>query len=799
MATQRPGFEIPLLDFAAGLLLQREAGQRAQLVAEQVAQLAGGDVVVYVIEDQEDPSWTAKAVVGEIAVEHSRVDFGAGALGTLAEAAAPVVLSGTRLAREDYAHLDIRRTLAALAYVPLLAEGVLAGAIELVSYDRQPSDALLEGVNSIAQLAAPALAGALAYEAERNSSLQSITRVTQMYDLEKVFNSNLEMDELLATIASKVHEVMGVQAANVWMVEGETVTLVNRQGTDATVALGTGQGPADGVAGKVSDDGQPVLIDDPGDERLRTRNRNSEEGAAFSLLAVPLMDRDSLVGVIEVINRLDGQPFDEDDLFVLTSVCETASNALHNASLLQAERKIEILEALVKISSEITSTLDLNRVLDAVVNGTASVIPYERAAVALEQRGTLYLKALSGTPHINFADSLTQALKEMLEWASLSNEAIHVTQHDDEIDEPREASRAKFRHYFEITGARAFYALPLQDDQGRLGILAFESSDPDFLTPAHLEIIKVLAAQATVALRNASLYREVPFIGLLEPVLARKRKFLALEKRRQSTLLAAAAAVLLFLIFVPVPMRVSGDASVSPMAKAQVMPAVDGVVRAVYVHEGDAVQRGQVLADLEDWEYRSALAAAQAKYETAVAEMNRALAGRDGTEAGIQRVQADYWSAELRRAQERLEKTHLRSPIVGVIATPHIENLVGRHLEPGVSFAEVINSSQSSIDVAMDEQSVPLLRPGQHAAVKLDSFPTRTFRGEVQVLSPVGTAAEDQRLFFARVLVPNSQGLIRAGMRGRAKVSAGWHSAGYVLFRRPAMWIYSKIWSWMGW
>ncbi|HEY6936200.1 MAG TPA: hypothetical protein VI424_03555, partial [Terriglobales bacterium] len=91
------------------------------------------------------------------------------------------------------------------------------------------------------------------------------------------------------------------------------------------------------------------------------------------------------------------------------------------------------------------------------------------------------------------------------------------------------------------------------------------------------------------------------------------------------------------------------------------------------------------------------------------------------------------------------------------------------------------------------------LRPGERAAVKLDSFPTRTFHGDVQVVSPVGTAAEDQRLFYVRVLVPNTQGVIRAGMQGRAKVSAGWHAAGYVLLRRPAMWIYSKIWSWFGW
>jgi len=55
---------------------------------------------------------------------------------------------------------------------------------------------------------------------------------------------------------------------------------------------------------------------------------------------------------------------------------------------------------------------------------------------------------------------------------------------------------------------RAFQAVPLADEEGRVGVLSFESSDPNFLTVAHLEIIKVLTSQATVALRNASLYKE---------------------------------------------------------------------------------------------------------------------------------------------------------------------------------------------------------------------------------------------------------------------------------------------------
>ena len=210
------------------------------------------------------------------------------------------------------------------------------------------------------------------------------------------------------------------------------------------------------------------------------------------------------------------------------------------------------------------------------------------------------------------------------------------------MEDERPETRAKFEKYFAESGMRAFHALPLADDDGTVGVLSFESSDPDFLNTAHLEMIKVLAGQATVALRNASLYREVPFINVLEPFLEKKRRFMALEKRRRTALVAGAALALLFLAAFPLPLRVDGPAIVTPAHSSRVQPEVAGVVQQVNVREGDFVQQGAILASLADWQYRTELAAAQAKYETAVSQMNRALAANDGGEAGILRAQADY-------------------------------------------------------------------------------------------------------------------------------------------------------------
>jgi GAF domain-containing protein len=502
-----------------------------------------------------------------------------------------------------------------------MVDETLIGAIELIGYDQPFPTALLQTLSEIADLASPALAAAMNYENERNLSLQSISRVTQMYDLEKVFNSTLELDDLLEMIAKKFAEVMDVQGINLWMVNGDTVELISQAGFDATVAIGTAQRAGEGIAGDLSDSGELVLIDDPEDERLRKRNAGFEDSAVFSLVAAPFMELENLVGMVEAVNRLDGLPFDEDDQFLLANICETASNALHNAELLQAERKLEVLEALVKVSGEITSTLDLDRVLQAVVNEPGTVIHYERAAIALENRGKLQIRAVTAALNINPNDPDIIRLHDLLEWASLSTSPMLVTQHGDEIDADREETRAKFRAYFAQTGMRGFHYVPLADDDGRIGVLAFESSDPDFLSVAHLEMIKVLAGQATVSLRNASLYREVPFIDLLEPILARKRKFLALEKRRRLLMIAATAVVLIFLAGFPLQLRVDGPAIVAPAHSAWVQPEVAGLVQRVDVREGDTVHQGAELAKLDDWRFRMALAAAEAKYGAAVSAM----------------------------------------------------------------------------------------------------------------------------------------------------------------------------------
>ncbi len=783
------------------MLRERETVPRAALLAQEAANsVAGGAAVVYLLSGEDPATWTAKATIGEIRLDEPVVSADSGTLGTLAQQQQPLLFAGNDLVREDYAHLHARRTLVSLAYVPIVVDETLVGALEVASFETAITSADLDMLTEIVQYAGPGLVSAEGYEAERHAQFQSISRLTQLYDLEKVFSSTLEMDELQLLITSKVREVLEVQAVNLWFVKDQDeLLLIQQSGNDPTAVVGSSQRTGEGYVADVSNSGEPLLIDEGADERLQKRNPSGVEGGPFSAIVCPMVAHEKQVGIIECINKMDGAPFDEDDLFLLNSISETAAIALNNASLLQAERKVEILQTLVQVSGEITSTLNLDRVLQAVVNTPSAVIPYERASIALDERGKLRLKAISGMEQINPGAREVTQLEDVIPAVANVNDATFIIQREDDIIAPEESMKAPFQKYFEQTGMRAMYVLPLADDEGRLGTLLFESSDPDFLNEAHLEMIRVLAGQATVAVRNASLYKEVPFISLLGPILQRKQKFLAMEKRRRLLFLGGAAAVVIFLAVFPVPMRVDGASTVASARSVQIQPEIDGVVGKVFVREGEHVQKGQALGDLEDWDYRAALAEAQAKYQTANMEMNRALASNDGTQAGIQGVQAKYWASEVERARERVERTHLRALFDGWVTTPHVEDMVGRRLAAGDTFAEIADSSQSRVDVAVDETEISLLHPGATAAIKVEGFPTQTFRGDVSVVSPKSQVDGDARFFYARVDVPNPDGRLRPGMQGRGKISVGWHPIGYVLFRGPMLWVYSKLWSWFGW
>src|SRR5262249_16037627 len=154
-------------------------------------------------------------------------------------------------------------------------------------------------------------------------------------------------------------------------------------------------------------------------------------------------------------------------------------------------------------------------------------------------------------------------------------------------------------------------------------ILCFESATPYFLDERHLEVVSLLANQATVAVRNANLYRQVPLLNLMEPIMQRKAKLMKMPQSRKIGWAVAGLFFLLLLIFVPWNMKIDGDATVLPSLRMPVVAEVEGIVEKVYYHEGQAVKKGTVIAALQDQDYKLNLENAKMRRDVLQKEISK--------------------------------------------------------------------------------------------------------------------------------------------------------------------------------
>src|SRR6202041_2320239 len=495
------------------------------------------------------------------------------------------------------------------------------------------------------RLAGSALTNLEAIETERQTQLFTLERLTALYDLGRTFTSTLELGVLLPVVAGKIRDIMGASACLVWLADpgSQDLYLAKKIGEDPTVEDDARVSLTEGLLGEIAQSATPKLVENPAEEPgLAERiEAAGEDFEIQSWMCAPLRKENDILGLVELVNKADGTPFNEDDLFFLSPISEQAAVALHNANLLDAERKVHALDALLKISQEITSTLDLDHVLSTVVQQASSVVPFDRCVIGFFDRGKFVLGAVSGETEVPKSREMDD-LKSRLEWVAQQDGPVSADLYDDGWHTTPEQARAQISPFLEAHEENGFYGLPLRDDQGRLGVLALRSGDADFLTDNNRETVAILASQTTVAIRNAQLYQQVPLANFLQPFSQKKKKFLAaMPQSRWIQYARRAAFVLAFLILVPWPMRVSTDATVVP-AQRRVVSSIDGgVVQRVLVHEGDTVQAGQVLAQLDASDDQMKLAEAEAALAQSRRELADAEFHNDPSLAGQAKIRSD--------------------------------------------------------------------------------------------------------------------------------------------------------------
>jgi RND family efflux transporter MFP subunit len=733
-----------------------------------------------------------------------------GTLAILYQSAATRRLPAREIAPEDLEHLDefSRTRVKSALYSSLPGAQRPEGVVEVLN--KRAGDFTAEDAHFLeeaCQLAGRALTNLGAIEQERQSQLATLERLTALYDLGQTFTSTLELEELLPIVAGKIRDILGAGACNLWLASpgGQELSLARQIGDDPTVEEDATASLSEGLLAEVAQQANPKLVEDPsGEAGLAERIEAGGDFELQSWMAAPLRKDDEVLGVVEIINKADGTLFNEDDLFFLSSISEQAAVALHNANLLESERKVHALDALLKISQEITSTLDLDHVLTTVVAQSASVVPFESCVIGFYDRGRFVLGAVSGETEVPKTREMSE-LRERMEWVAEQDSHVSANFHEDGWQvEPAEA-HAQIVSFLEAHEHQGFYGLPLRDDQGTLGAMILLSKEADFLSESHLETLAILASQTTVAIRNAQLYQQVPLANIFQPFAQRKKKFLAaMPQSRMMEYAQRAGIVALFLTIIPWPMRVGTDATVVPSERRMVSAIEGGVVKQVFVREGDLVKPGQLLAQLDDSEDRIKLIEA----DTALSQVRRELAEaefrNDPAAAGQAQIRSQLYSAEVALEQQRINDARLTSPIAGIVTTPKVEEKSGSMIKSGDSFCEVVSQDRMAAEMSVPETDLSLVRPGENVSLKLNAFPTTTFEGTVDRIGAQTRTDSGDQYFLVRAIFENAGGKARDGMVGRVRIrswggwfDSGWYPVGYVILRSPFRWIWQKIWPWL--
>ncbi|HSG13986.1 MAG TPA: GAF domain-containing protein [Gaiellaceae bacterium] len=201
-------------------------------------------------------------------------------------------------------------------------------------------------------------------------------------------NSSLDLQEVLELVASKVADALGTDACFVYLYDERTDELVLRatHGTRVEELTRTPRmRPGEGITGVAAVERSPVMI--PSQAHLDPRFKqfpNLPEDEYESILAVPILVRDTLEGALNVRTR-EPREFTDDEIELLVAIASQVAQTIEHARLYErAQRRVAELEALARISEAVSESLYLEESLEAIVKTTMESLHATGAALVLE-------------------------------------------------------------------------------------------------------------------------------------------------------------------------------------------------------------------------------------------------------------------------------------------------------------------------------------------------------------------------------------------------------------------------------
>ncbi len=195
---------------------------------------------------------------------------------------------------------------------------------------------------------------------QRSRSQYILSEISVLHEITRAFEDAKSLDNLLHYIVDHARSLMRTESASLMLHIPETnelefkVVLGPKSEEVKPFRLAMGKG----IAGWVAQNKEPILIPDAyQDERFDPSFDKRSGYRTKSILCVPLLHKGKTIGVMTVLNRLDDEPFNENDKNSIFSFASQAALAIENARLIQTEIEKERLDKELQVAAEIQRLL----------------------------------------------------------------------------------------------------------------------------------------------------------------------------------------------------------------------------------------------------------------------------------------------------------------------------------------------------------------------------------------------------------------------------------------------------------
>ncbi|MGB2769871.1 MAG: efflux RND transporter periplasmic adaptor subunit, partial [Candidatus Zixiibacteriota bacterium] len=237
---------------------------------------------------------------------------------------------------------------------------------------------------------------------------------------------------------------------------------------------------------------------------------------------------------------------------------------------------------------------------------------------------------------------------------------------------------------------------------------------------------------------------------------------------------------------------VTANGRIVPKTDVQISAYIPAKITKLPVEEGDVVQKGQLLVQLDDTEYRAAVNRSRAELASAKASMEQAqlvfnrqkeLFGKKlsseeqydmaRTDLDLAKARHQQAAASLDQTRYNLSKTTMTSPMDGIVTSLNAEVgeivMIGTMNNPGTVIMTVSDMSEIETEVEVDETDIAQVKLGQETEISIDAYPDTTFKGRVTEIGHTarvsGLGTQDQVTnFLVKVMLIDEVSTIRPGM-----------------------------------